>query len=135
MTVFAAYQNRASQYDRVRVESGVASARPIDLVVMVYEGAIAALAKAAAQLRNGDIGAKNSSITRAIRIIDEGLRAPLDASAGSIAGNLADLYDYMTRRLLQASARNDAAMIDEVRLLLVDLKSAWDELAAKPASA
>lgn len=129
--MFAAYRNPAASYNQVRVESGVAAARPIDLVVMVYDGAIEVLGKAAAQLRAGDITAKNQSITRAIRIIDEGLRAPLDMRAGEVASNLAGLYDYMTRRLLQGSARNDATIIDEVRNLLLDLKSAWDELATR----
>lgn len=127
--MFAAYRNPAATYNQVRVESGVAGARPIDLVVMVYDGAIEVLGKAVAQLNAGDIAAKNQSVSRAIRIIDEGLRAPLDMRAGEMATNLAGLYDYMTRRLLQGSARNDSAMIEEVRNLLLDLKSAWDELA------
>lgn len=129
--MFAAYRNAAASYSQVRVETGVAGARPIDLVVMVYEGAIETLGKAAAQLRSGDINGKNVTITRAIRIIDEGLRATLDPRGGEIAANLGDLYDYMARRLLQGSVRNDAAMIDEVRILLLELKSAWDELAAR----
>lgn len=129
--MFAAYRNAAASYNQVRVESGVDAARPIDLVVMVYEGAIEALGKATLQIRSGDISGKNATITRAIRIIDEGLKAPLDPRGGEITANLADLYDYMTRRLLQGSARNDAVMIDEVRGLLLDLKSAWDELAGR----
>lgn len=127
--MFAAYRNPAATYNQVRVESGVAAARPIDLVIMVYDGAIETLGRAAVQLRANDIAAKNASITRAIRIIDEGLRAPLDMRAGEVAANLAEVYDYMMRRLLQGSVRNDPAMIEEVRGLLLDLKSAWDELA------
>jgi flagellar secretion chaperone FliS len=129
--MFAAYRNPAASYNQVRIESGVAAARPIDLVIMVYDGAIETLGKAAAQLRANDIAAKNASITRAIRIIDEGLRAPLDMRAGEVAANLAELYDYMMRRILQGNVRNDPAMIEEVRDLLLDLKSAWDELAAR----
>ena len=129
--MFAAYRNAAASYHQVGVESGVSGARPIDLVVMVYEGAIEAIGRAATEMRAGEIDAKNRTITRAIRIIDEGLRAPLDLRAGEIAGNLADLYDYMTRRLLQGSARNDAAILDEVRGLLLELKSAWDEIVAR----
>ena len=129
--MFAAYRNAAASYHQVGVESGISGARPIDLVVMVYEGAIEAIGRAATEMRAGEIDAKNRTITRAIRIIDEGLRAPLDLRAGEIAGNLADLYDYMTRRLLQGSARNDAAILDEVRGLLLELKSAWDEIVAR----
>jgi flagellar protein FliS len=133
--MFAAYRNPAATYNQVRVESGVAAARPIDLVVMVYDGAIEVLGKAIAQLKANDIAAKNQSVSRAIRIIDEGLRAPLDMRVGEVATNLAGLYDYMTRRLLQGSARNDVAMIEEVRSLLLDLKSAWDELANRSKTA
>ena len=129
--MFAAYRNPAATYNQVRVESGVAGARPIDLVVMVYDGAIEVLGKAVAQMKAGNIAAKNQSVSRAIRIIDEGLRAPLDMRAGEVANNLAALYDYMTRRLLQGSARNDPTMLEEVRSLLLDLKSAWDEIAAR----
>ena len=129
--MFCAYRSAASTYNQVRVESGVAGARPIDLVVMVYEGAIEALAKAATKMRTGDIGAKNVAVTRAIRIIDEGLKAPLDMRAGEIAANLGELYDYMTRRLLQGSARNDVLMLEEVRDLLLDLKGAWNEIAVR----
>lgn len=129
--MFAAYRNGAASYHQMGVESGICGARPIDLVIMVYEGAIEVIGRAATEMRAGDIEAKNRTITRAIRIIDEGLRAPLDLRAGEIAGNLADLYDYMTRRLLQGSARNDAAMLDEVRGLLLELKSAWDEIVAR----
>ena len=133
--MFAAYRNPAASYNKVRIESGVAAARPIDLVIMVYDGAIETLGKAATQLRANDIAAKNQSITRAIRIIDEGLRAPLDMRAGEVAANLSGLYDYMMRRLLLANVRNDPAMIEEVRALLLDLKSAWDELASREKSA
>jgi flagellar protein FliS len=133
--MFAAYRNPAATYNQVRVESSVAIARPIDLVIMVYDGAIETLGKAATQLRANDIAAKNQSITRAIRIIDEGLRAPLDMRAGEVAANLSGLYDYMMRRLLLANVRNDPAMIEEVRALLLDLKSAWDELASREKSA
>jgi flagellar protein FliS len=128
--MFAAYRNAAANYNTVRVESGVAAARPIDLVVMVYEGAVEAIGRALANLATGDVNAKNTAVSRAIRIIDEGLKAPLDPRGGEITANLADLYDYMVRRLLQGSARNEPAMLEEVRDLLLELKSAWDELAA-----
>lgn len=128
--MFAAYRNAAASYNNVRVESGVAGARPIDLVVMVYEGAVEAIGRALMHLAAGDVNAKNVAISRAIRIIDEGLHAPLDPRGGEVSKNLGDLYDYMARRLLQGSARNEPAMLEEVRDLLLELKSAWDELAA-----
>ena len=132
--MFAAYRqsaNSAAAYGRVAVETGVAGARPVDLVVMVHEGAIEALARAAVQMKAGEIANKNASITRAIRIIDEGLRATLEPGAGALGDNLGDLYEYMMRRLLTANLRNDPAMLDEVSNLLRELKSAWNELATR----
>lgn len=132
--MFAAYRqagNSAAAYGRVAVETGVAGARPVDLVVMVHEGAIEALARALVQMKAGEIATKNASITRAIRIIDEGLRATLEPGAGPLGDNLGDLYEYMMRRLLTANLRNDPAMIEEVSNLLCELKSAWNELATR----
>lgn len=129
--MFAQPLSAAAVYGRVAVETGIADARPVQLLIMVYEGAIEALARAAALMRSGDVAAKNAAITRAIRIIDEGLKATLDHRAGDIGARLAELYDYMTHRLLLANLRGDAALIDEVRELLVEIKSAWDEVAGR----
>ena len=43
-----------------------------------------------------------------------------------IAANLDRLYDYMVRRLLEATSHNDIGMIDEVMGLLLEIKSGWD---------
>ena len=45
---------------------------------------------------------------------------------GEISSNLERLYDYMNRRLLEASSANDTLMIDEVMKLLLEVKSGWD---------
>ena len=82
--MFAAYNNPASAYGRVAVETGIAAARPVELVIMLYEGAVETLTRAAAQMRSRDTAAKNASITRAIRIIDEGLKATLDVRGGTL---------------------------------------------------
>ena len=61
-----------------------------------------------------------------ITIIDNGLRPSLDKSAGGeIADNLDAMYDYMTRRLLEANLKNEVGMVDEVHRLLADLRGAW----------
>jgi len=130
--MFAAYRNPARTYAGVAVETSVAGARPIDLVVMLYEGACEGIIKAVAHMQEGNIAAKGETITKVIRIIDEGLKASLDPRGGEISGNLRGLYDYMTHRLLLGSLRNDPALLEEVRALLVDLKGAWDEIARAP---
>jgi flagellar secretion chaperone FliS len=116
-------------YARMDVETGVAGATPEMLIVMLYDGALRAIATARVAMEAGDQQAKGQSISKAIGIIEEGLRGSLDAAAGGDLGsNLSDLYEYMSHRLMLANLRNDSAMLDEVSDLLRALKTAWDGL-------
>jgi len=122
-------------YAQVGVETGVAAASPRKLVIMLYEGAIAALTKAEVAMRAGRIAEKGQAISKAIQIIDEGLAASLDtANGGQIAAQLYELYQYMGRRLLMASLRNEPAKLVEVVKLLAELKSAWEAIPDSPAA-
>jgi len=90
-------------YKNVGIESGVAAADPHKLILMLYQGALLAIASAKNQILRKEISAKGSSISKAIKIIDEGLKACLDVEAGGEIGkNLYKLYDYMNQRLLIA---------------------------------
>ena len=122
-------------YRNVGVESIVESASPTQLVLMLYEGAIAALASAQQHMLQKNIAAKGEAISKAITIIESGLRASLDLSVGgALAQNLSELYQYMGRRLLYANHKNDSAALDEVRQLLQQLRSAWETLDANTAA-
>jgi len=113
-------------------ETGITSASPHKLIVMLYDGALVALLSAKTNIAAGNIAAKGSAISKAISIIDNGLRASLDKNAGGeIAANLDALYDYMSRRLLHANLKNDVTIIDEVHGLLADLRGAWVEIGDK----
>lgn len=131
------FASRAAQaYSQIGVETGVAAASPHQLIVMLYDGALDAIAQARGHLAAGRIADKGRALTRAIAIVDEGLRACLDPAGGEIAAHLAELYAYMCRRLLLAGANNDAAALDEVTALLAELRGAWasiDASAAAPA--
>ncbi len=125
----------ARAYADVGLETGVTSANPHRLIVMLYDGAIEAIGDARTHLSNGAQSAKAAAISRAIGIIEQGLRSSLDIERGAaIARQLDELYDYMARRLLVASLRNDPAALAEVSALLIDLRSAWVAIAGnKPA--
>jgi len=123
-------------YRNVGAESIVDSATPQQLVVMLFNGARAAVAAAKAHLQRGDIEAKCKAISHAIAIIDGGLRASLDLSVGgALAQDLSGLYAYMGQRLLHANLSNDGDVLDEVAQLLAQLGGAWETIAAKPVSA
>ncbi len=121
--------NALNTYKNVGLESGVAAADPHKLILMLYQGALLAIASAKNQMLRKQIAAKGASITKAITIIDEGLKACLDVEAGGEIGkNLHDLYDYMNQRLLISNLKNDPAILDEVSALLGELKGAWESI-------
>jgi flagellar protein FliS len=108
------------------------AASPHKLILMLLEGAMTAIASAAVHMQAREIEKKGNAISKAIMIIENGMRASLDKSAGGeIAASLDSLYDYMGRRLMMANLNNDPAILKEVHGLLADIKSAWDEIGSK----
>ena len=133
---FASPQRAAQTYARVGVETGVGSADPHRLVLMLYEGVLRCLAEGRGHMQRGDIPAKARLLSRALQILEEGLIASLDEKAGGeLARQLKDLYAYLGRRIVLANSRNDPALLDEVVRLLGELNEAWSAIApgAKPA--
>ena len=116
-------------YTKVGIETGVIAASPHKLIVMLYDGAIVSLLNAAQFIKNGDLPSKGHSISKAIAMIENGLRASLDKKVGGeIAQNLDALYEYMCARLIQANLKNEIEGVQEVQNLLRDLKSAWEAI-------
>ena len=105
------------------------SASPHQLIVMLFDGALSALLRARILMNQGDIAGKGLALSKAINIIDNGLKSGLDhQQGGEMADNLAALYDYMKRRLMQANLHNDEAAITEVVKLLENIADAWRQI-------
>ncbi|QNI01529.1 flagellar export chaperone FliS [Halomonas sp. SH5A2] len=125
----AAYGRGANAYARVGVESGVMSADPHQLIVMLFDGAQAAIRAARIHMQAGNSAEKGRSISKALDIVNNGLAAALDLEqGGDIAEQLGSLYSYIARLLLTANLRNDEASLDEAERLLEDIASAWREI-------
>ena len=119
-------QRAAQAYAQIGLETGVAASSPHRLILMLYDGALAAIQDAGVHLAQGRIAAKGEAVSKAISIIETGLKGSLDVErGGAIAAQLSDLYDYMSRRLLLSSMRNDAQGFAEVAGLLRELRGAW----------
>jgi len=96
---------------------------------MLFDGALVAIALGQKYMKLGDIKNKGESITKAILIIESGLRASLNKDVGGeIALNLDALYDYMSRRLFSANVENSQEMLSEVHGLLTELRGAWETI-------
>ena len=126
----AARQMRSALYQQVGVETGVAGASPHQLVAMLFDGFMESLTQARGAIRAGRPEIKGAAIGRAVRIIEEGLRAGLDLRAGgTLARDLHDLYGYLTLRLTMANLRNDESALDECQRLMQPLREAWMSIA------
>lgn len=116
-------------YAKIGMETGVLAASPNKLIIMLYEGAIAACHSAIMHMQNKDIENKGAMLSKAIMIIESGLRLSLDKKAGGeIAESLDALYRYMSDRIYLANLKNKPEPLHEVIKLLNELREAWEEI-------
>ncbi len=111
-------------------QTEVQSRNPIELVVLLHDGALRFLAAASAGFASGDIPARRHATSRLLAIVSE-LQSTLDVErGGAIAASLDELYSYMTGRIVQATVANDAAPLEDVRRVLETLREGWQGAAA-----
>ena len=127
--MFGSARSGANAYAAVSIETGVMAASPHRLITMLFDGALTQLSLALQFMKMGDIAKKGLAISRAIQLIDSGLRASLNKEqGGAIADNLDALYGYMTECLLTANLKNQPELLVEVQALLTDLRSTWQAI-------
>jgi len=107
------------------LEQKVLSAKPEELTLMLYDGAIKFLKQVKMYNDQKNIPKSNYTNQRVQAIISE-LRATLNMDY-DISKNLEQLYVYMNERLVEANIRKDNNIIDEVLDLIVDLRDTWKE--------
>lgn len=134
--MFGMMHSPAQSYAKVGVDVAIETSDPHRLVLMLFDGATAAVSLARVHMVAGDIPQKGAAISKAIDLISSGLKASLDMeSGGELAERLAALYDYMAQRLLFANLKNSSAALDEVAELLTSLRDAWAQIAPAQSAA
>jgi flagellar protein FliS len=118
------YVNGANAYH----STGVMTADPKRLVIMCYEGAIDSLKLAKKMFIAKDFESKAKAITKAQGIISELMQALDFEKGGEIAKNLDAIYNYISRRIIEADIKRDLSGLDEAIRILEELKSAWEEI-------
>jgi len=119
----------AQAYRRIGAETSVVDADPHRLIDLLFDAYIDSLVQARGALQAGQTEAKGRAISRAARIMDEGLKAGLDLEKGGrLAADLRDLYEYVSLRLVLANVRNDVAILDECSRLIEPLRQAWKDI-------
>lgn len=110
------------------VSTQVGTADRLQLVIMLYDGAISFLGQAKEKMAARDAAGKGLLIGRALDIIAE-LNASLNFQAGrELATNLFHLYNFMTSHLTKANLNWDLSALEEVLAMLTQLREAWVEV-------
>lgn len=123
-----ANKRNLSAYAETSVNSSVEGASPEQLIQLLFNRLLEHLEHSCGYIEQGLLSEKITALSKAINIVD-GLRLSLNhESAPELSGNLESLYDYMTRRLLEANLHNDKDIVQEVLVLVRDISSAWDTL-------
>lgn len=100
----------------------------VQIVMMLYDGAVNHLRQARQDIENGDIVSKGTHLSKVTAIITE-LSNVLDMEkGGEIAKNLRSIYDFVLRRLIQANLRNDIKAIDEAYEVISIIRDGWREM-------
>ena len=117
----------AEAYRRTEVQSS----SPLELVVMLYDGAIKFTLEARQAIDTRDVRARTTAVSRALAIVAELQNTLNMQEGGDVARELDRLYAYMNTRLLDVTGRADAKAADEVVGLLRTLRESWSQIAAK----
>jgi flagellar protein FliS len=114
--------------------SQVVSASPAGQIVLLYQGAIRFGVQHLAWLERCEIERAHQASMRCQEIV-AALRGSLDLSAGPVAVQLDELYDFVQRRLVKGNMAKDSKPTEEALQVLRGLLEAWQELATRPAAA
>ena len=122
----------ASSYREVNASTAIEGASPHKLVSLLYHAVAGEIAAARGAIARGDIAEKGRAIGKAVRIVEEGLLAPLDLQAGgALAENLRDLYDYVVHRLTLGNLKSDDAVLADCASIVDTLRAGWDAIATQ----
>lgn len=113
------------------LKNAVMTAPPEQLQLMLYDGAIRFAGQARTAMEQKQYDASCELLLKAQRIVLElqnGLRPEVNPS---LCGQMAALYQFIYRRLVDANMQRDAAAIDDALRILGHQRETWDLLIQK----
>lgn len=118
-------QDGYSQYKEVDLAARTAAASPLELVLVLFAGLLDELERAKSHIEGRRFEKKAQSINKCIDILNA-LTSSLEfETGGELVVNLSRLYDHCVYRLYEASGELSAEKIDEVMLILSNLREGW----------
>lgn len=109
-------------------KSAVTTASPLQLVIMLYDGALRFMEAGKHSMRLQDRFEQNESLKKAQRILTELLSTLDTEKGGEVAKNLFSLYSYAHSRLVDANLEDDPEPIDECIEIISKLRESWVDL-------
>lgn len=109
--------------------TSVTSSKPEELTLMLYKGLVRFITQGKKAMEEKNIEKTNENLVRAQNILAE-FQSTLDMSY-EISNNLFLIYDYMSRRLVEANIAKDLSIVDEVLGLAIQLQNTWEEAMKK----
>ncbi len=102
----------------------VFTSSPLELVVMLYDGALRFVRRAAAAMEGQKYDEVHFNVDRAQQIVTE-LTASLDLDQGELSKNLYSLYEYIHLRLTEADLGRKGEPLSEAEKILLSLRESW----------
>ena len=122
-------RHAANAYKQVGVQSVVDGASPHTLIQLLFDALEASLNAAKGAMQRGDMSEKGHQIGKAVRILEEGLKAALNREqGGEVAQNLASLYDYSITQITLANLRNDVSLLETAQNVIATVAQGWREM-------
>ncbi len=114
----------SNPYAKIKHNS-VMTASPQELTLMLYDGAIKFANQAIVAIEQKKYEVAHAKIMRVQDIIQEFI-VTLDFSY-EISNDMRRLYDYMYQRLVQANARKNIVILEEVLEFLREFRDTWKQ--------
>lgn len=123
-TLVATMEGKLSTYRKVET----LGKSQLDLIIQVYDGAMAAFRAAADSYKSDDYQAGHQQLQKAKRFVTHLYTTLNPEVGGEIAENLGKLYAFIINQTSMAEATKDLSVIDDNINILENVRRGWLEL-------
>lgn len=116
---------RISQEYRKQAVNG---ASPLQLVIMMYDGALKYMEAGKHAIAHHDITRQNDQLQKAQKVVLELMSCIDPDQGGEVAKNLLNLYSYVLSELVKANCEDNADAIERCIKIFSDLRDSWVQI-------
>jgi len=106
-------------------QNSVMTASPQELTLMLYNGCLKFIRLAKKAMVEKKFEEKNTNIIKAQKIVQE-LHITLNTDI-EISKSMAQLYEYINHRLIEANMKNDLEILEEVEGYVIEFRDTWKQ--------